>query len=102
VEFQLDTGAAFGRRFRVPDIDLKLWKTGGSPTYADDLTGKIFDVPMRSANDLVGVPVPLFTGIRKLPMPARHGASTNIVLRNNTMLPLNILSMVMQVEIHGD
>lgn len=102
VEFQLDTGAAFGRRFRVPDIDLKLWKTGGSPTYADDLTGKIFDVPMRSANDTPGVPVPLFTGIRKLPMPARHGATTGVVLRNNTMLPLNILSMVMQVEIHGD
>ena len=102
VEFQMDTGAAFGRKFRVPDIDLKLWQTGGSPTYADELTGKAFDIPMRSANDLPGVPPPLFSGIRKLPVPARHGATTSTVLRNNTMLPLNLLSMVMQVEIHGD
>lgn len=102
VEFQMDTGAAFGRRFRVPDIDLKMWQTGGSPTYADEATGKSFEMPMRSANDLPGEPTPLFTGIRKLPVPARHGVTTGIVLRNKTMLPLNLLSMVMQVEVHGD
>ena len=102
VEIQMDSGSSFGRRFRVPDIDLKFWQTGGAPTYADSADGKSFDIPLRTGYDAPDAPVPLFTGIRKLLIPGRHLESTAIILRNETMLPLNILSLVMQVDVNGE
>lgn len=103
VEFQMqDGGASFGRRFRIPDVDLKLWQTGGKPSYADDLDGKVFDIPLRTASDIPGAPVPLYTGTKRLAIPARHHETTRIVLRNASMLPLHVLSMVMQVGVYGE
>ena len=102
VEVQMDTGSSFGRRFRVPDIDLKLWQTGGAPTYADSSGGKSFDIPLRTGYDAPDAPVALFTGIKKLVVPAQYQAATSIIIRNETLLPLNILSLVMQVDINGE
>lgn len=102
VEIQMDTGSSFGRRFRVPDIDVKLWQTGGAPTYADERDGKSFDIALRTGYDAPDAPVPLFTGTKKIPFPARHQQATSIILRNETLLPLNILSLVMQVDINGE
>ena len=39
--------------------------------------------------------------VLKLPVASRHNASTTLSLKNETMLPLNCLSLVMQVAVDG-
>jgi hypothetical protein len=98
LEFQMDTGSSAGRRFRVVDVDLRLWQAGGAPMYADSPASDYYAMNVRGGQ--VSVPT-LFTGQLKLPVASRHNASTTLSLKNETMLPLNCLSLVMQVAVDG-
>ena len=101
LEIQLQTGASLGRTFRASDIDVKFWKSGAAE-YADGPEREFFPVDFRTADDVTGERVPLKTVQRKLPIAGNFNDSTHVILRNRSMLPLNVLALVMQVNVHGE
>lgn len=100
-DVQLDTGSSFGRRIRVPEVDVKLWNSS-SLSYADAPGASVYEALFRSSADATGVAIPLYTGQKKLTMGASWRDSPQILLTDESMLPLNVLAMVQQVQISGD
>jgi hypothetical protein len=55
----------------------------------------------RAANDLAGLPPPLFTGILKLPKPGGFDVEQQVVVQTNGPLPLTVVSIGLRGDI-GD
>lgn len=103
VELQMDTGATMGRKFKVSEVDLKLWQSGlakyaNSPDVGPE---GWFDVSFRDVDHPTGVPVPLRSWQPKLPISQEFQNEIQVILKNDGMLPLNVLSMVMQLNVYG-
>lgn len=95
------TGSSMGRKVAVREVDVKLWQSGACQ-YGATRDGDFFDVDFRDVVDPTGAAPPLFTGQRKLAMPGAFLDSAQLTLKNSSMLPLNCLAMVQQLQVNGE
>jgi hypothetical protein len=102
MEVPLPDGTSTGRRFRVSQIDARLWQTGAC-RYADSEadSAHLWEVSFRRPGDPTGKPTPLFTGLRRLDLSGGFQDATRVILKNENMLPLHVLALVWEVAVHG-
>ena len=88
-------GTALGKTRRTHRVGLLFHKTLGvktGPSF-DNLTEIIF----RSASDLMGVAVPLFSGIKSLTFDADYNFENNVCIRQSDPAPGTILAITPQM-----
>ena len=102
MEVGLPDGTSTGRRFRVSQIDARLWQTGAC-RYADSeaASAHSWEVSFRRASDDTAAPTPLFTGLRRLDLSGGFQDATRVILKNENMLPLHVLALVWEVGVYG-
>ncbi len=92
-----EQGTIKGKKKRIIDLTVNLHKSLGFK-YGDsfDSLGEEF---MRSSDDLMGEPLPLFTGERRLGFDADFEYDGNICIRQELPLPLTVLAIVPVLEV---
>jgi hypothetical protein len=100
IEVQLDDGTAQGRKFHSPRFSLRLYKSQGG-RYTDAPGDPMYPIPFRTANDDQNEPVPPFSGIIRLQASGRYRDEFQACIESNGPLPLNIIGIIPNLEIHG-
>ena len=101
LEIMLKDGTSTGKKFRAGKADVRFYQAGACE-YADSEDANFYPVEFRRASDPMDAPVPPFSGLKKLDNAGSYADGTRVILRNATMLPLHVLSMVLETSVHGD
>ena len=99
-EVPLQDGTAQGRRFRVSELALLLYKTQAG-TYSDGLGKAAYPLIIRDAGDDASAPPPAFSGLKKLQMMADFRDSVDVVIETSSAMPLNVLSLIPTLQVYG-
>jgi hypothetical protein len=100
-EFVDDQGTIQGRIKRISKVVARVWATNHLQIGTKDEEGNLsLDVlPFRTPSDPMGVPVPLFTGDKELPVAGGWNTKGTIYIRQNQPLPMSIIGIMAEAEV---
>lgn len=100
-DFPLQDGTAQGRRWKVTELAVLLYKTQAGQ-YADGPDAQAFDLIIRQATDPADGPPPTFTGMKRLQAMGTYQDSASVVIKTSSPMPLNVLSLIPTLEVYGN
>jgi hypothetical protein len=100
LEVPLQDGTAQGRRFRVTELALLLYKTQAG-TYADGPGKQAYPIIIRQATDDPNTAPPAFSGLKRLQTMSDFRDGVDVIIETNSAMPLNVLSLVPTLGVYG-
>ncbi len=101
LELLLEDGTAQGRRFIIKDLAVQLYHSL-SGSYADGDDGSVYDLNFRTVENFDATPMEPFTGLLRLKTSARYRDHLETQIKTDSAMPLNILSLIPNLEIYGN
>lgn len=90
-------GVAQGKTQRIHNIVMRLFQTGAGLYYGPD-TSQMDELHLRTTNDLMDNPVPLFTGDTPfVPWPSGYEQGAQMTIQHRTPLPCTVVALMPQV-----
>lgn len=90
-------GIAQGKTQRIHNIVMRLFQTGAGLYYGPD-TSQMDELHLRTTNDLMDNPVPLFTGDTSfVPWPSGYEQGAQMTIQHRTPLPCTVVALMPQV-----
>lgn len=90
-------GIAQGKTQRIHNIVMRLFQTGAGLYYGPD-TSQMDELHLRTTNDSMDNPVPLFTGDTPfVPWPSGYEQGAQMTIQHRTPLPCTVVALMPQV-----
>lgn len=100
MEVPLQDGTAQGRKFRVSEVTLLLYRTQAG-TYSQGAGKEAYPLVVREATDDADAPPPQFSGLKRLQMMGEFRDAVDVVIETDSAMPLNILSLIPTLQVYG-
>lgn len=100
MDLGMDDGTSAGRKTKAGPVSILFYKTGVC-RYSDGPGAKEYDLVFRKNEDAMDSSVPLFTGWKKVTIPASYRDSLDICLKTDGPLPLNLLALSPTQQVYG-
>ena len=100
IEVQMDDGTAQGRRFKLANASVSVWKSAAA-TYQDAVYGKEYPLELRDIGEAPLEPVALKSRVCQIHVGGAFGDSVQIEIATDQPEPLNILWLSLGFSVHG-
>ncbi|CAB4186637.1 hypothetical protein UFOVP1329_14 [uncultured Caudovirales phage] len=100
IEVPLQDGTAQGRRVKVTEVALLLYRTQAG-SYADSPTAKVYPLVIRQSGDDANAPPVPFSGLKRLSTSGTYNDSIDVTVKSSSVMPLNVLSLIPTLNVYG-
>ncbi len=100
-DVSLGDGAASGRKWKVSEITLKYYRTAEGQYSDSPIASTQWQVTIRTGQDPVNAPVPLFTGEKNLVITGTYNPDMGVWTGTSGNEPMNILACSPVFSIHS-
>lgn len=100
IEVAQDDGTSQGRRFRVHELVLRLYKSLGGQYEGQG--GEWYDILSRDTDDPMDSSPPAFTGSKIVSVGGSYQYTAEMAVRQEQPLPFTLLAMIPKLSIYGE